>query len=114
MSIVDILGSNQVSGDFIDIKRTNKMHLNEKGVMADFPGKAGGVSFEEMILEAMGNVNDDQMNSASLMEQMITNPDSVDTHDVTISMAKADMSLNVTKAVIDRAVKAYKEITSLR
>lgn len=113
MSILDVMSSNQVSGDMVDIKRTNPLHLNMDGEKAPLVNSEG-VSFEEMMLEAIGGVNDDQMNSASLMEQMVTNPDSVDTHDVTIAMAKAEMSLNVTKAVIDRAVKAYKEITSLR
>ncbi len=113
MSLLDVLSSNQVSGDMIDIKRTNPLHLNTEGIQA--PGKnSDGVSFEEMMMEAVNGVNNDQMDSAALMEQMITNPDSVDTHDLTIALAKADMSLNVTKAVIDRAVKAYKEITSLR
>ncbi len=112
MSILDVLSSNQVTGDLVDIKRTNPLHLNSDGIQAPLNSK--GVSFEEMMLEAVNGVNEDQMNSASLMEQMITNPDSVDAHDLTIALAKADMSLNVTKAVIDRAVKAYKEITSLR
>ena len=113
MSIVDILSSNQVSGDLIDMKRTNPLHLNSEGKLAPLE-KNGEVSFEDMIMEALNGVNSDQMESSNLMEQMITDPDSVDTHDLTIALAKADMSLNVTKAVIDRAVKAYKEITSLR
>lgn len=113
MSLIDQLSSNQVVGDLIDIKRTNPLHLNEDGIKAPLNAESG-MSFEEMILEAIGGVNNDQMESANLMEQMVTNPDSVDTHDLTIALAKADMSLNVTKAVIDRAVKAYKEITSLR
>ncbi len=112
MSILNVLSSNQVSGDLIDIKRTNPLHLDSNGIQVPFDNK--GVSFEEMMLEAVNGVNSDQMNSASLMEQMVTNPDSVDTHDLTIALAKADMSLNVTKAVIDKAVAAYKEITSLR
>lgn len=113
MSILNVLGSNQVTGDLIDIKRTNPLHLNSEGFQAPLD-KSEGVSFEEMMMEAINGVNEDQMDSAGLMEKMITDPDSVDTHDLTIAMAKADMSLNVTKAVIDRAVKAYKEITSLR
>ena len=113
MSLIDQLSSNQVVGDLIDMKRTNPLHLNADGKQAPLDS-ASGISFEEMIMKAIGGVNADQMESANLMEQMVTNPDSVDTHDLTIALAKADMSLNVTKAVIDRAVKAYKEITSLR
>lgn len=113
MSILDTLSNNQVNGDLIDIKRTNSLHLNANGVQAPLEN-SDGVTFEQMMLEALDGVNADQMETSSLMEQMVTNPDSVDTHDVTIAMAKSDMSLNVTKAVIDRAVAAYKEITSLR
>lgn len=113
MSILDVLSSNQVSGDLIDIKRTNPLHLNSEGKQAALNSE-NGMTFEEMMLEALNGVNNDQMESTSLMEQMVINPDSVDTHDITIAMAKAEMSLNVTKAVIDKAVNAYKEITSLR
>ena len=113
MSILDVLSSNQVTGDLVDIKRTNPLHLNTEGEQASLVNNEG-MSFEEMMLKAIDGVNADQMDTASLMEQMVTNPDSVDTHDVTIAMAKSDMSLNVTKAVIDKAVAAYKEITSLR
>jgi flagellar hook-basal body complex protein FliE len=45
---------------------------------------------------------------------MITDPDSVDVHDVTISLAEANMALNITKAVLDRVVRAYRDITSAR
>lgn len=113
MSILDVLSSNQVTGDLVDIKRTNPLHLNSDGKQAPLVNSEG-ISFEKMMLEALDGVNNDQMDTSALMEQMVTNPDSVDVHDVTIAMAKADMSLNVTKAVIDKAVAAYKEITALR
>ena len=45
---------------------------------------------------------------------MITHPDEVEPHDVTIAMAQAEMSLNLTKAIVDRAVKAYNDITAMR
>ena len=113
MSILDVLSNNQVSGDLVDIKRTNPLHLNSEGVKTSLTNNEG-ITFEEMMLEAINGVNNDQMDSSKLMEQMVTNPDSVDTHDLTIAMAKAEMSLSVTKAVIDKAVNAYKEITTLR
>jgi flagellar hook-basal body complex protein FliE len=37
---------------------------------------------------------------------MILNPDSVDAHDVSVAAAKAQMSLNITKSVVERAVKS--------
>jgi flagellar hook-basal body complex protein FliE len=45
---------------------------------------------------------------------VIINPDSVDPHDVTIAMAKANTSLQMTKTILDSALKAYREIISIR
>ena len=39
---------------------------------------------------------------------MITDPESVDVHDVTIALAEANLSLSMTKAIIDRAIRAYR------
>ncbi len=113
MGILNTLSSNQALGDVVSLKTTNPLHLTEGGVKAK-DSKTGEISFHEMIMEALNGVNNDQMETSSIMEQMVTNPDEVDAHDVTIAIAKAEMSLGVTKAVIDRAVKAYQEITTLR
>ena len=40
----------------------------------------------------------------------MTNPDAVDPHDVTIAMAKANMSLNITRTVLDRVVRAWRDL----
>ena len=45
---------------------------------------------------------------------MIIDPESVDPHDVTIAMAKANTALALTKAVVDKSLRAYKEIISIR
>ena len=45
---------------------------------------------------------------------MITDPDSVDVHDVTIALAEANLALSMTKAVVDRALAAYREIINVR
>lgn len=70
--------------------------------------------FMDTLKNALSSANDDQVISDQLFQTMITDPDSVEVHDVTIAMAKAEMTLGITKAVIDKAVSAYKEITSLR
>jgi flagellar hook-basal body complex protein FliE len=67
-----------------------------------------------MVFRAIGGVNADQMTSEALYQEMILNPDSVDAHDVSVAAAEAQMSLNITKSVVERAVKAYKDIISIR
>ncbi|MEM5948665.1 flagellar hook-basal body complex protein FliE [Spirochaetia bacterium 38H-sp] len=71
-------------------------------------------NFSQVLLGAINGVNSLQQKSALLSQQMITDPDTVDPHDVTIAMAKANMALSITKSVVDRAVQAYREILSLR
>jgi flagellar hook-basal body complex protein FliE len=49
-----------------------------------------------------------------LTEAMITDPDSVDIHDVTVAMAEANLALSMTKAIMDRAIQAYKTVVNTR
>ncbi len=112
MSLIKLVGSESAIGDIVPLKRSSPRHFDENGNMGITPDKKGG--FGDMVVDAMNNVNDAEMKSTNLMQQMITDPDSVNVHDVTIAMAKAEMAVNLTKSVIDGAVKAYKEIISTR
>ena len=67
----------------------------------------GGGASEEDIQEIKNDI-------ADLQQKVITDPDSVDLHDVTIAMSKARMSLNLAQSVIDRLVQGWSEITTTR
>ncbi len=110
---MDFLGPTDVAGDVVRMKRTDPRHLDESGAV---PGerKEGGSGFSYAFTQALNGVNDLQNQSTDLAEQMIINPDSVDPHDVTIAMAKANTSLQMTKTILDSALKAYREIISIR
>lgn len=71
-------------------------------------------SFQQYLMEAVNSVNSNQLEVSSLQEKIITNPDEVDVHDVTIAMSKARMSLNLAQTVIDRLVTDWNEITTTR
>ncbi len=71
-------------------------------------------SFEQTLLEAFDKVNGAQQRTDAISQQLITDPDSVDVHDVTIAMAEASLSLNIAQTVIDRVVKSWNEITTTR
>ncbi len=71
-------------------------------------------SFDEYLMEAFKNMNQNQVDVEHLQEKVITDPESVDIHDVTIAMSKAKMSLNLAKTVIDRLVQGWSEITTTR
>ena len=59
-------------------------------------------------------MNSQQLKVSSLQEQIITDPDSVDIHDVTTAMAKAQMSLNLAQTVIERMVKGWTDLSQNR
>lgn len=73
-----------------------------------------GLGFGEMLAAALGGVNNMQMNAYRLTEQFITEPGSVDVHDVTLGTAKANLSLSITKTLFDKAIRAYREILNMR
>ncbi len=71
-------------------------------------------SFQNYLIDAMNSMNQQQIAVSNMSEQMITDPDSVDIHDVTIAMSKARMSLNLAQSVIDRLVTGWNEISTTR
>ena len=71
-------------------------------------------SFQNFLFEALDSENSNQNDVTKLQEKMITNPDDVDIHDVTIAMSKARMSLNLAQSIIDRLVTDWNEITTTR
>lgn len=71
-------------------------------------------SFQSYLMEAINTVNNQQVDVSNIQEKLITSPDEVDIHDVTIAMSKARMSLNLAQTVIDRLVTGWNEITTTR
>ena len=106
------LSNKQVSGDRITLRTTDPRHFGGPG--GGKPGEAKSGDFGKILMDGLNKVNNVQQESLRLSEKMITDPDSVDVHDVTISLAEANMALNITKAVLDRVVRAYRDITSAR
>ncbi|NIZ40044.1 flagellar hook-basal body complex protein FliE [Entomospira entomophila] len=71
-------------------------------------------SFIGMMLNAMDETNRAQNNVDILTQQAIVDPASVDVHDVTIAMAKANMTLSISKAIIERSISGFKDILNQR
>ena len=100
----------------IGLRTTNPLHFKKNGELqglADVPKAALG-TFGNMVLDALGQTNNQILDSQLLQQQAIVSPDSVDPSTIVVSMLKADMNLSLTKAVIDRATAAYKELTTVR
>lgn len=72
------------------------------------------VPFSQLLGQALGKTSNIEKKAQAMQQQIVTDPNSLDPHDVTIAMAQADLSLSLTKSVVDRVVKAYQQITTLR
>jgi flagellar hook-basal body complex protein FliE len=107
------LRSDQAMGHIIPLKTTHPKHIDESGYKAM---KKPDVekSFGELLLNAFNDVNELQITTDKMGEKMITDPGSVNVHDVMISIAEANLSLSMTKTIVDRALRAYREIVSTR
>jgi flagellar hook-basal body complex protein FliE len=100
-------------GRQVELLRTDPRHMMPGGVMASLE-PAPAPTFDEAMLQALNGVNDLQLESSDAIETMMTNPDAIDPHDVTIAMAKANMSLNITRTVLDRVVRAWRDLINTR
>lgn len=110
---MQILPIGMVHGDVVGVQRTNARHLDLNGNMGPdaAPGQA---SFGNAMLKAMEGVNSSQMEATELSQRMLTDPDSVNAHDITIAQAEASLSLNIARTVLDRVVRGWKEIINAR
>lgn len=111
---MSLLGPSQVSGDVVQLKRTNPLHLDAAGQTGPIAPKKPVNDFQNMLLSALNGANDITQKSLSLEQQSIINPKSVDAHDVMIALAQANMAVSLTKAVTDRVLRAYQDIINIR
>jgi flagellar hook-basal body complex protein FliE len=61
-------------------------------------------------LKALDGVSAEQQTVADLTQMAITDPSSVDAHDLTIAQAQAQMSLNIARTVLNRLVDGWQEL----
>ncbi len=107
------IANNQAVGHIVNLLRANDKHMfgtNDNKVSVENTTE----SFGKLFANALNNVNNEQIESMQLSELMITDPNSVDVHDVTIAMAEANLSLSMTKSIVDGVIKAYTNIINTR
>ncbi|MBP5284408.1 MAG: flagellar hook-basal body complex protein FliE [Treponema sp.] len=107
----------------LELNRTSSSHLGTaavhnpleiKGLKKQAEAKPAKGAFESFLREAVEGMNAQQVQVSKINEQIITDPDSVDIHDATISMAKAQMALNLAHTVIERLISGWTELSQNR
>ena len=107
----------------VEMIRTNPAHAGTARLSSILPGSQNTNSvqneknmgtFESYLVNAVSSMNSQQLDVGRVQEKLITDPDSVDIHDVTTAMAKAQMSLSLAQTVIDRLVTGWNELSTNR
>ncbi len=108
-----ILEPSEVNGNEVLLKKSLPKHLTKDGSITPFD--QGDRNFADLLVfDSLKEVSDSQNKASDLMQLAAIDPSSVNSEDVTIAMAQAELSLGMTKAVVDRAIRAYQEILSFR
>jgi flagellar hook-basal body complex protein FliE len=71
-------------------------------------------TFEEAMLLALDQVSASDKFAETLAQRAITEPDTVDIHDLTIAQAKAGMSMDITRNILSRLVQGWRDIINTR
>jgi len=110
---MDLLSSLSAQGNLVEQLRSDPRHFDVDGRMGPLDN-SGKATFQDAMVAAMEGVNADQIKATDLYQKMLTTPDAVDAHDVTLAAAQAQMSLNLAKNVIERGLQAYRDIVNMR
>ena len=71
-------------------------------------------TFSDVMLGALDSVSAQQQFASQLHQAAIVDPDSVSVHDITIAQARATMSLDITRNVLNRLVQGWRDVINIR
>ncbi|MDR2521243.1 MAG: flagellar hook-basal body complex protein FliE [Spirochaetaceae bacterium] len=72
------------------------------------------VSFSGEMLKALDKVSTLDNRTSALAQEAITNPGSVDAHDITIAEAEASMAMSIARTILNRLTQAWRDIINTR
>ena len=70
--------------------------------------------FAQTLMDVLKEVNTNQQNAVQVQNDFMTGRQSVDYHDLMISMERASISMNLTLAVRNKILDAYQEISRMQ
>ena len=106
-------GLGLLRSESLQLQITDPRHMSgDAGKRSD--SKIGNGEFKEVFLGALDQVNELQIQAMEKQKLLITNPDSVEIHDVTIAIAQANLAISAAKQISDSAIRAYREIINVR
>ncbi len=110
---MQIFSREQVTGNNLELKTTDKLHFNDKGEVAKKSGDPVQ-SFSKVLFNSIDQTDQMQQDYDDLEQKMILNPEEVDIHAVMIASEKARLSISFLKSITEKALRAYNDIMMLR
>lgn len=83
------------------------------GLAPTTPGAAPDLSFGQVLGQELQRVND-SLGEADRQAQLVATGDAENLHEAMVAMAEADLALQVTLRVTQKAVAAYQEISRMQ
>ena len=90
----------------------NKITETGKKIGAD--AVLGSGTFTDTMLGALDKVSAYQQFASNMNQAALVDPDSVNVEDVSMAMAQASVSLNITRNVLSRLVQSWRDIINTR
>ena len=106
-------GLGLVRSENLKLQITDPRHISGGTGERSASEKSNG-EFKEFFLGALNQVNELQIQAMEKQKLLITSPDSVEIHDVTIAIAQANLAISAAKQITDSAIRAYREIINVR
>lgn len=92
----------------------NTREVGEMGRAASSSAnRAGNTDFAQALNQALGDVNG-ALNNADVQAQQVATGEAKDVHSAMVSVAEADLALQVTMRVVQKALSAYQEISRMQ
>ena len=105
--------SSVVTGDIVKLKTTHDKHWHGLSINKQIPDSPA-VGFADALNNALTSVNNGQVNAEALVQKLVSDPKSVNLHEVLVASEKARMALTFTKTISDLVVRTYRELINLR
>ncbi|MDR1411966.1 MAG: flagellar hook-basal body complex protein FliE [Spirochaetaceae bacterium] len=109
--MVPVKGEFSIGGKTVNGRGALAAELGDK-IGAEAVLRAG--TFEDAMLRAVDKVSATENFAAALAQKAIVDPDSIDPHDLTIAQAEAQMSLNITRTILNRIVQGWRDLINTR
>lgn len=100
-------------GQEVAMNGTDPLHYSDRP-QRETESDDVSTSFADVLTRALNRVNNLEIESNDLQQQMIHEPESVNIHTVMLAASKAEMALTFTKSIRDEAVRSFRELMNLR